>query len=150
MRSKTPMPQPFQTNQENFSDEGETLTKDERNGTTLPWAKSHDGTVNTLEEGSSSVVLLVLRVMHKAVVQAEGFITREIKSQDTIILNITRVPPLRGTNSGVGRHGCSNKGHRKDANFPGNRSGIARDLALECDMVTHLDDRKAKSMAECI
>jgi hypothetical protein len=68
------MPQPLQTNQGGFSDEGETLTKDERNGTALPWAESHDGTVNTPSEGSGLLMLHVMMMMVVVVVAvALGF-----------------------------------------------------------------------------
>jgi hypothetical protein len=34
--------------------------------------------------------------------------------------------------------------------FSRNRTGVAGDFALECVMITHLDERKARSMMECV
>jgi len=57
---------------------------------------------------------------------------------------------LRGIGRSAGCGRCSNKGHRKYADFIDNRNGIVRDIDLECVMATCLDGRKAKSVAERI
>jgi len=60
----------FPNKSEGFSDGKYVLTKDERNGSTFPWAKSHDGTMNTLEERFGLHVLHVMMMV--AVVGAMG------------------------------------------------------------------------------